>query len=80
MSEFDELLKKIALATFFDKLRNIYESRNMETEVTYRNAIRFLKMRLLKPEVDIVKQFDMAFITNAIFEMNDILAAEREFK
>lgn len=61
-----------AVAEQFDKLRNIYESRNMETEVTYRNAIRFLKMRLLKPEVDIVKQFDMAFITNAIFEMNDI--------
>jgi hypothetical protein len=61
-----------AIAEQFTKLRDIYESKNMETEVTYRNVLRFVKMLLLAPHVDIKKQFDMAFINNAIFEMNDI--------
>ena len=60
------------IAEKFDKLRSIYESRNMETEITYRNVIRFVKMILIAPEVSIEKQFDMAFVNNAIFEMNDI--------
>lgn len=61
-----------AVAEQFDKLRGIYQSKNMETEVTFRNALRFLKMILLAPEKSIEKQFDMAFVNNAIFEMNDI--------
>lgn len=61
-----------AIAEQFDKLRNIYLSKNMETEVTYRNVLRFVKMILLARHIDIKKQFDMAFINNAIFEMNDI--------
>ena len=32
-----------AVAEQFDKLRGIYQSKNMETEVTFRNALRFLK-------------------------------------
>jgi hypothetical protein len=61
-----------AIAEQFDKLRGIYQSKNMETEVTYRNVLRFLKMVLLAPQVSIEKQFDMAFINSTIFEMNDI--------
>lgn len=69
-----------AVAEQFDKLRGIYQSKNMETEVTYRNASRFLKMILLAPEVSIEKQFDMAFINNAIFEMNDIQVELNDLK
>lgn len=69
-----------AIAEQVDKLRGIYESKNMETEVTYRNALRFVKMILLAPEVSIEKQFDMAFITNAIFEMNDIQLELSDFQ
>lgn len=60
------------IADQFNTLRNLYKDKNMDTEVTYRNVHRFLKMRLLSPEVSIEKQFDMAFITNAIFEFDDI--------
>lgn len=69
-----------AVAEQFDKLRGIYQSRNMETEVTYRNALRFLKMILLAPEISIEKQFDMAFVNNAIFEMNDIQVELHDLK
>jgi MoxR-like ATPase len=61
-----------AVAEQFDKLRGIYQSKNMETEVTYRNTIRFLRMLLLASDKPIEKQFDMAFVNNAVFEMNDI--------
>ena len=69
-----------AVAEQFDKLRGIYQSRNMETEVTYRNSLRFLKMILLSPEKSLEKQFDMAFINNAIFEMNDIQVELNDLK
>ena len=69
-----------AVAEQFDKLRGIYQSKNMETEVTYRNALRFLKMILLAPEKSIEKQFDMAFVNNAIFEMNDIQVELNDLK
>lgn len=69
-----------AIAEQFDKLRGIYQSKNMETEVTYRNALRFLKMILLAPEKSLEKQFDMAFINNAIFEMNDIQVELNDLK
>jgi MoxR-like ATPase len=69
-----------AVAEQFDKLRGIYQSKNMETEVTFRNALRFLKMILLAPEKSIEKQFDMAFVNNAIFEMNDIQVELNDLK
>lgn len=69
-----------AVAEQFDKLRGIYQSKNMETEVTYRNALRFLKMILLAPDKSIEKQFDMAFINNAVFEMNDIQVELNDLK
>ncbi len=69
-----------AVAEQFDKLRGIYQSKNMETEVTYRNALRFLKMILLTPHISIEKQFDMAFVNNAIFEMNDIQVELNDLK
>lgn len=69
-----------AVAEQFDKLRGIYQSKNMETEVTYRNAARFLRMILLAPEISIEKQFDMAFVNNAIFEMNDIQVELNDLK
>lgn len=69
-----------AVAEQFEKLRDIYQSKNMETEVTYRNALRFLKMILLAPQISIEKQFDMAFVNNAIFEMNDIQVEINELK
>ena len=69
-----------ALAEQFDKLRDLYKNHNMETETTYRNASRFLRMLLLHPEIDIEKQFDMAFISNAIFEMDDIDSELKEWK
>ena len=69
-----------AVAEQFDKLRGIYQSKNMETEVTYRNALRFLKMILLAPNISIEKQFDMAFVNNAIFEMNDIQVELNDLK
>lgn len=69
-----------AVAEQFDKLRGIYQSKNMETEVTYRNALRFLKMILLAPEISIEKQFDMAFVNNALFEMNDIQVELQDLK
>lgn len=69
-----------AIAEQFDKLRGIYQSKNMETEVTYRNVLRFLKMILLAPEISIEKQFDMAFVNNALFEMNDIQVELNDLK
>ena len=60
------------IAEQFENIRDLYKNSNKDTEITYRNVSRFLKMRLLSPEVSIEKQFDMAFITNAIFEMDDI--------
>ena len=68
------------IADKFDKLRDIFESKNMETEITYRNVSRFLKMILLAPEVSIEKQFDMAFVNNAVFEMNDIPTELQDLK
>ena len=68
------------IAEQFDKLRDIYQSKNMETEVTYRNALRFLKMLLLAPQISLEKQFDMAFVNNAIFEMNDIQVELNDLK
>ena len=69
-----------AVAEQFDKLRGIYQSKNMETEVTYRNTIRFLKTILLAPDKSLEKQFDMAFVNNAIFEMNDIQVELNDLK
>ena len=69
-----------AIAEQFDSLRGIFQSKNMETEVTYRNTSRFVKMILLAPEKSLEKQFDMAFINNAIFEMNDISVELKELK
>ena len=61
-----------ALAEQFDKIRGIYESKNMDTEVTLRNAERFLKMINLHPEFNMEHQFDIAFIFNARFAVNDV--------
>lgn len=68
------------IADQFDKLRDLYVSHNLDTEVTFRNVTRFLRMILLKPEADIEKQFEIAFITNAIFGMDDIPSEFEEFK
>jgi MoxR-like ATPase len=69
-----------AIAEQFDSLRGIFQSKNMETEVTYRNTSRFVKMILLAPDKSLEKQFDMAFVNNAIFEMNDIAVELKELK
>jgi len=37
-------------------------------------------MILLAPEISIEKQFDMAFVNNAIFEMNDIQVELNDLK
>lgn len=69
-----------AIAEQFDKLRGIYQSKNMETEVTYRNALSFLKMILLAPDKSLEKQFDIAFINSTLFEMNDIQVELNDLK
>jgi MoxR-like ATPase len=69
-----------AIAEQFDKLRGIYQSKNMETEVTYRNAARFLRMILLAPDKSLEKQFDIAFINSTLFEMNDIETELKDLK
>ena len=57
----------------FDKLRNIYQTRNMETEVTYRRAKSFVTKMLAYPNVSLDIIFDMAFINNTVvLDLNDI--------
>lgn len=57
----------------FDKLRNIYQTRNMETEVTYRRAKSFVTKMLAYPNVSLDTIFDMAFINNTVvLDLNDI--------
>lgn len=53
-------------------IRDAFEQDNKEVEVTYRNAERFLRMIRKAPKIDIEKQFSMAFLNNAIFDMDDI--------
>lgn len=62
-----------AIADSFDSIRGIYKSKNWSTDTTYRNAKAFLDMILICPDKKYLDtQFDMAFIYNAIDDMNDI--------
>lgn len=62
-----------AIANSFDSIRGIYKSKNWSTDTTYRNAKAFLDMILICPNKKYLEtQFDMAFIYNAIDDMNDI--------
>lgn len=60
------------IAEQFDKLRDIYDSKNMETEITYRNINYFLRMLLMAPEESMEEQFDIAFIDSTHFELDDV--------
>lgn len=66
------------VANSFDSIRGIYKTKNFTTDTTFRNAERFLHMLYVEREnikknpklIDL--QFDMAFVYNAIDDMNDI--------
>lgn len=61
-----------AMYKMFDKLRNIYRSRNYATEITVRNAELFMKPLLEVPNVDIKNLFDCAFIYCMVQDFIDI--------
>ena len=69
-----------AIADQFESIRKIYESKNMDIEVTFRNASHFLSMLGRAPHISLVKQFDLAFINNVIYEGEEYLEEFKEIR
>ena len=65
-----------AIAEQFNKIHDIYVSKNFELDATYRNASEFLVMSLKTPEIPIDEQFHLAFVEFMHLELDDPAVAD----
>lgn len=75
-SKYNNIKVLDAIAEQFNKIHDIYVSKNFELDATYRNASRFLEMLLKASNKPIEKQFNLAFIEFMHLEVDPAAVAD----